>query len=323
MQRAVLLHLDSERAASRLAIERLSTVAPTECLAMATVAEILDTVEHTPGSVGLLPVEDSFEGEDTAVLDRLVFETSRVFVSEEVVVSESLGAFRLRTDRPEHLRTAVSHPRAIEHCHRFVREYGLATRFVGSTDEACALVAESGDPTLAALAPRVVAERAGLEPVVAAVDDVPDARTRFFLVGQSVGARTGHDKTTLVLTQPADRSGSLVRFLQAFSAHDVNLVSLHSRPITRAAGSYCFLATAEAHIHDQNLQMAIGALWEAGAHVKLLGSYPEWDGEQVLAPFDAAPLSSVGPDSSDADRGALLGPPAPRPSSPVAARSLG
>ncbi|MBI2710542.1 MAG: hypothetical protein HYX34_12755 [Actinobacteria bacterium] len=314
MRSAVLLHLTSERVPSQLAVGRLTTVVPSEVLAMATVGEILETVEHTPGCVGLLPVEDSFEGEDTAVLDRLVFETSGVFVCEEVVVSESLGAFRLRAETPEQLRTAVSHPRAIEHSHRFVREHGLATRFVGSIDEACKLVAESGDPTLVALAPSDAAERAGLVPVATSVVDVPDARTRLFLVSQDVAEPTGRDKTTLVLTQPTDRSGSLVRYLQAFSAHDVNLVSLHSRPIARAAGSYCFLATAEAHVHDATMRGAIEALWEAGAHIKLLGSYPEWEGEQVLAPFDVAPLASVGPDSPDEARSRLLradGAPAP------------
>ena len=94
----VLIHLASLRPESALAIAQLSTVAPSDVLSMATVVEILETVEHTPGCVGLLPVEDSFEGEHTAVLDRLIFETSKVYISEEVVVSERLDAFRVRTD---------------------------------------------------------------------------------------------------------------------------------------------------------------------------------------------------------------------------------
>lgn len=313
MQHPVLFHLASVKPSSQRAIERLSTVAPSEVLGMATVAEILETVEHAPGCVGLLPVEDSFEGEHTAVLDRLVFGTANVFISEEVVISESLDAFRITTEAPEDLRTAVSHPRAIEHCHRFVREHGLATRFVDSTIEACRVVAESNDPTLVAIAPRDSAQRFGLTQVLSAVDDVPDARTRFFLVSRTVGARTGTDKTTLVLTQPLDRSGNLERFLRAFADHDVNLVSLHSRPLGSGAGSYCFLATAEAHIHERRMAAVVESLWEAGAQVKLLGSYPEWAGEQVVAPFDQAPLASVGPLSTVAERAALLDPAAPAP----------
>jgi prephenate dehydratase len=311
VQTPVLIHLASLRPESQLAIAQLSTVAPSDVLSMATVVEILETVEHTPGCVGLLPVEDSFEGEHTAVLDRLIFETSKVFISEEVVVSERLDAFRVRTDAREDLRIAVSHPKAIEHCHRFVREHGLATRFAGSTTDACRLVAESGDPSLVAIAPAAAAERYGLIRVMTAVDDVPDARTRFFLVGRSVGVRSARNRTTIVLTQPLDRSGNLERFLRAFADNDVNLVSLHSRPLGPLAGSYCFLATAEAHIHEGRMTAVIEALWEAGAQIKLLGSYPEWEGEHVVAPFDRPPLASVGPLSDAGDQEQLLHPAAP------------
>lgn len=301
----VLLHLSSHRPLSLRAIDELTTVRPGEVLAMATVAEVLETVESTPGCVGLLPVEDSFEGENTAVVDRLVFGTSRVSVSEEVVVAETLDAFRFRTDGPVETRIAISAPRAIEHCHRFIRENGLVTRFTGSTQEACRIVAESGDRSLVALAPREVAEAYGLVPVASSVDDMPEARTRFFLVGQHVAEPTGHDKTTLVLTQPDDRSGNLRRFLEAFATHGVNLVSLHSRPL-RSAAEYCFLVTAEAHLTEPRMAAAIEELWAAGAQIKVVGSYPHWGGDQVVAAF-AEPPASVGRQSTDAERAALLG----------------
>ena len=306
MSDTVLFHLASLRAESASAISLLSTVQPAEVLAMSTVAEILETVEHTPGCVGLLPVEDSFDGDHTSVLDRLIFSTANVFIREEVVVSETLDAFRAPNLAPDAVRTAVSHPKAIEHCHRFIRENGLLTRFVASSTDACRTVAEANDPSLVAIAPEAVAERFGLERVAGSIDDVPDARTRFFLVGRAVSEATGRDKTTLVLTQPLDRSGNLELFLRAFADNDVNLVSLHSRPLGPHAGSYCFHATAEVHIHDARMTKVVEALWEAGAQVKLLGSYPEWQGDQVVAPFDQPPLASVGGQSSESERSAFV-----------------
>lgn len=305
MEASVLLHLTSQGPLSRRAIAELTTVTPSEVLAMATVAEVLETVENTPGCAALLPVEDSYEGLNTAVLDRLVFQTSRVLVSEEIVVSESVDAFRVPGDPPTAARVAVSEPRAIEHCHRFIRENGLFTHFVGSAHEACQLVAERGDGTLVALAPREVAEAFGLVPVAASVDDTPEARTRFFLVGRSVAAPTGDDKTTLVLTQPSDRSGNLQRFLAAFTDHEVNLVTLHSRPL-RSSAEFCFTVTAEAHISEPRMAAAIESMWAAGAQIKLVGSYPHWRGDQVVSPF-AEPPGSVGRQSSGAERAGLLG----------------
>lgn len=311
MDPVVLLHVSSHRPLALRAIDALTTVTAGEVLAMATVAEVLETVEHTPGCAGLLPVEDSYGGEDTAVLDRLIFGTSKVYVAEEVVVGETLDAFGVPGDGPVEARTAVSEPRAIEHCRAFIQQNGLLTRFVGSTQGACRMVAESADPSLVAIAPREVADAFGLVPVAASVGDVPEARTRFFLVSRSVAAPTGRDKTTLVLTQPADRSGNLQRFLAAFTDHGVNLVSLHSRPLESAA-EFCFIVTAEAHIHEPGMAAAIGALWAAGAQIKLVGSYPHWSGDQVVAPFGEPP-ASVGRQSPATDRDALLGPPAPVP----------
>src|SRR5688572_30814194 len=122
MDPVVLLHVSSHRPLALRAIDALSTVTAGEVLEMATVAEVLETVEHTPGCAGVLPVEDSYGGEDTAVLDRLIFGTSRVFVAEEVVVGETLGAFGIPGEGPGEARTAVSEPRAVEHCRRFIQE---------------------------------------------------------------------------------------------------------------------------------------------------------------------------------------------------------
>ena len=58
MHDAVLFHLASVRPESEQAIRLLATVSPTEALAMATVAEILETVEPTPGRLWLLPGEE-------------------------------------------------------------------------------------------------------------------------------------------------------------------------------------------------------------------------------------------------------------------------
>lgn len=305
MEPAVLLHLTSQAPLARRAVDELSTVSPTEVLAMATVTEVLETVENTPGCAGLLPVEDSYEGLNTAVLDRLVFGTSRVYVSEEIVVAESIDAFRVPGEGPTAGRVAVSEPRHIEHCHRFIRENGLFTHFVGSTAEACRLVRDSGDPTLVALAPREVAETFGLVPVAASVEDMPQARTRFFLVSQGVAAPTGDDKTTLVLTQPDDRSGNLQRFLAAFTDHEVNLVALHSRPL-KSAAEFCFTVTAEAHVTEPRMAAAVDEMWAAGAQIKVVGSYPHWRGPQVVSPF-AEPPCSVGRQSSAAEKALVLG----------------
>lgn len=309
-QPVILCYLESDGALALEAVERLRTVSPTEVLPMPTVAQVLETVEHTPGSAGLLPIENSYDGEALSVYDRLVFESWNAYIRDEVVVADSLDAFAVSPDAKEAAHTAVSSPRGIEHCFRFVQEQGLAVRYADTTAEACRLVEASGDPGVIALAPTRVASNFRLVTVAAGIEDLPDLKTRFIVVSREVTPPTGDDKTTLVVTPAVDRTGTLADLLEAFGENDVNMVSLISRPLRAAVGTHCFQITCEGHIADPPLQATVRRLWDKGARVKLLGSYPCWTGDQVMTPFDALPASSVGPDDGDAEQRRLLAPPA-------------
>lgn len=310
MQRAILCYLESDGSLALDAVEQLRTVAPTEILPMPTVAQVLETVEHTPGSAGLLPIEDSYEGEATSVYDRLAFESWHAYIRDEVVVSDSLDAFAVAAGAADIVHTAVSSPRGIEHCFRFVQEHGLAVRYADSTAEACRVVADSGDDGLVALAPTRTAASFGLVRVAAGIEDLPDLKTRFIVVSRQVAERTGDDKTTLVVTPAVDRSGTLADLLDAFGANVVNIVSLISRPLRASVGTHCFQITCEGHLSDTPVQATIRQLWDKGARVKVLGSYPAWSGDQVMTPFDALPAASVGPDDAESEQARLLAPPA-------------
>ncbi|MBA2282068.1 MAG: hypothetical protein H0W25_12685 [Acidimicrobiia bacterium] len=308
-QRAILCYLESDGSLALEAIERLRTIAPSVVLPMPTVAQVLETVEHTPGSAGLLPIEDSYDGESLAVYDRLVFESRNAYIRDEVVVSDSLDAFAQGEAAAEAAHTAVASPRGIEQCFRFVQEHGLRVRYVESAVEACRVVSTAVDEGLIALAPTRMAERFGLATIAAGIEDLPDLKTRFIVVSREVAPPTGDDKTTLIVTPAVDRSGTLVDLLGAFGENDVNMVSLISRPLRASVGTHCFQITCEGHVSDQPLQATIKRLWDKGARIKVLGSFPAWTGDQVMTPFDALPTSSVGPAEAPVDQRRLLAPP--------------
>ena len=66
----------------------------------------------------------------------------------------------------------------------------------------------------------------------------------------TVAAPTGHDRTTIVCFQDADRPGSLYGILGRFAARDINLTKLESRPTKRGLGDYCFVIEFEGHVAD-------------------------------------------------------------------------
>jgi prephenate dehydratase len=309
MQPVILCYLESDGPLALEAITKLRTVAPTEVLPMPTVAHVLETVEHTPGSAGLLPIEDSYEGEALAVYDRLVFDSWHAFIRDEVVVADTLDAFAVSGVASELAHTAVSTPRGIDHCIRFVQEHGLRVRYADSHTDACRQVAATGDEGLVAIAPVRVGEAFDLVTVAVGIEDLPDLKTRFIVVSRDVAPPTGDDKTTLVVTPAVDRSGTLVDLLGAFGENDVNMVSLLSRPLRASMGTHCFQITCEGHISDPAVRATVRRLWDKGARVKVLGSFPAWTGDQVMTPFDSLPASSVGPDDSVDDQHRLLAPP--------------
>lgn len=108
------------------AIALFRSVDEYEPLPMASVSEVIQTVNYTPGSLGVVAIENSTEGELTTVTDKLVFESSNVRVQEEVVLAETMCAFGLGS--PTLALTVVSHPLVLDLCSRFIRERGFLTR---------------------------------------------------------------------------------------------------------------------------------------------------------------------------------------------------
>ena len=92
----------------------------------------------------------------------------------------------------------------------------------------------------------------GLDVAATDIEDHPDNATRFVLVRpNAIPAPTGHDKTSIVCFQRADTPGSLHSILGQFTARNINLTKLESRPTKAGLGNYCFIIDFEGHIDDE------------------------------------------------------------------------
>ena len=272
---------------------------------MGSLWEVLETVEHTPDAFGIVPIETSVDGELMSDVDRILFSTSNVLFSGEVVLSESIAVFAYQADCQP--RTVVSHPDVLQICHSFIAMNALRSEISDATSVACERVRDARDPGLVALAPHEVGASYGL---VAVRDDpagIPEIRTRYLLASRHVGEPSGADRTMFAITPPRDAPGVLAQLLDAFSRNGVNLSSLTSRPLrsTDTAAHYTFVITCDGHISDTAVQSAVGDVFDAGCHVRLLGSFPRWVGADVCTPFGEMPLGS----RSATEANALLNPP--------------
>ena len=247
-----------------------------EAVPFPTVPDVLDAVVAGEVECGVVPIENSIEGVVNFTQDALSFDYD-LLITREIVLDIELCLVAKPGTSVDDVKELLSIPVATAQCHRFLRQRlpGIEPHAANSTAEAARLVADD-DGASAAIAPRVAAARYGLDVIAADIADHPGNQTRFVVVARDgIPARTGHDRTGMVVFQRADEPGSLISILQEFAARRINLSNLLSRP-TKAGGlgDYCFVIYADAHIDDEVLADALRALHAKQGAVKFLGSYP-------------------------------------------------
>ena len=254
-----------------------SDLASLERIAYATVPDVLDAVERHEVECGFVPIENSIEGTVNFTQDALVFDHD-LLIQREVVLDIEHCVVGRPGSRLDQITVLHSIPVATAQCHNFIRNKLKSADVLAanSTADAARLAADANDSSIAALAPRSAAAHYGLEVLVENVADHQGNQTRFVLVGKdSIPAKTGHDKTGLVVFQRADEPGSLISILQEFAARRINLSNLLSRPTKRGGlGDYCFIMYADGHIEDELVADALRELHAKQGSVKFLGSYP-------------------------------------------------
>ncbi|MGI8759126.1 MAG: prephenate dehydratase [Acidimicrobiales bacterium] len=267
-----------------------------ELVPMASISEVLSATAGGGIALGFVPMENSIEGTVNVTLDTLAFETD-LLIQREVVVHVQLNLLVPKGSVLADVTTVVSMPHAAAQVRRFLaRELpGATTEAANSTAEAARLVSERGEPGMAAVGTALAAELYGLDVAATDIEDHPENQTRFVVVAtEGVPAPTGHDKTTVVCFQRADRPGSLLAILQEFAARAVNLTKLESRPTKRSLGEYCFIIDFEGHLADELVADCLRDLKAKLANVKFLGSYPAagHHGDTLRRDADAAWLAA-------------------------------
>ena len=241
-----------------------------------TIGEVLAAVAEGSVDLGFVPLENAIEGTVPATIDGLVFDHD-LFITREVVLDIHLHLMVRKGTTLAEISEIHSYPHALAQVRGWVAANlpGARTVAANSTAEAARQLAENGESFQAVVANRLCAELYGLEILANEIEDHEDNQTRFAVVSATLIAEpTGHDHTSIVCFQDADRPGSLYAILGQFAARDINLTNLQSRPTKRGLGDYCFIIDLEGHLADQVVSDCLRDLKAHLADVKFLGSYP-------------------------------------------------
>lgn len=255
---------------------READLAAGELVAYPLMTDVLFAVAEGELDLGVVPVENAIEGTVNATVDTMAFDVD-VLIQREMLEPVSLNLLTVPGAASAGIKQVVSIPVASAQCRSWLRANLPNVEYIAakSTAEAAERVAAGGDRSVAAIANLRAGQVYGLDLAAAEIEDHPENQTRFVLVARhGVPAPTGHDKTSIVVYQRADRPGSLLSILQEFAARSINLSLLLSRPTKTSLGDYCFLVDLDGHISDPVVADCLRSLRAKHADVKFLGSYP-------------------------------------------------
>jgi chorismate mutase / prephenate dehydratase len=245
-----------------------------EAEACASIDEVFRAAESGGAQFAVVPVENSSEGAVGRTLDLLLRTPLRICgevalrVHQHLLRRESGGGAPLQG-----LRRVYSHPQSLAQCQAWLGAHlPLAERVpAASNGEAARLAAAEADGC--AIGPQIAAERYGLAVVASNIEDDPNNRTRFLVLGSQDPAPTGRDATSLVMSAP-NRPGAMHALLTPLAAHGVSMTRIESRPMRVGQWEYYFFVDLEGHRSDAPVAAALAELENIAPLVKILGSYP-------------------------------------------------
>ena len=178
------------------------------------------------------------------------------------------------------VKTVAAHPVAYAQVSAWLQaNLPNAKHLVATSNAAAAADLLAGSAADAAISTPHITDHYEVAVLAKNIADSKHAQTRFVQVGLPgvQPARTGSDKTSIIVELPSDRPGSLLEMLEQFAARGVNLSRIESRPVGDRFGRYRFNIDAEGHIEDEAIAEALMGLHRFSPKVIYLGSYAKAD----------------------------------------------
>jgi len=250
------------------ALEHFPDGLPLPCFSF---EDALDAVREGKAGHAIIPIENSLHGR-VADMHFLLPESGLAIVAEHFLRIRHCLIGR----QGETIRQAMSHPQAIGQCRIWLRGQGITPVAYADTAGAAAAVAESEEPGVAAIAPRLAAELYGLNVLAEGIEDEDHNTTRFTILAKA--ARTPEADvpvmTTLVF-EVKNIPAALYKAMGGFATNGVNMTKLESYQRGGTFAATEFYADIEGMPGDPAVDRALEELRFHSKWVRLLGTYPQ------------------------------------------------
>ena len=233
---------------------------------------VFQAVEKGLCRYGVLPIENSSAGSVTEVYDLM---KGRDFSIVRGTRLHIMHALLTRGAKLGQIREVISHEQAVRQCAPFLKAHPeIRVTLCANTAVAAQTVANSGRDDLAAIASPACAELYGLTALPDSIQASDNNHTRFIVISKKPEIYPGANRISLMLTLP-HVAGSLYRMIARFSALEMNLLKIESRPIPGRDFEFMFYFDVEASCANPEVLSLLAELESTVSQFAFLGNYAE------------------------------------------------
>lgn len=232
-------------------------------------------LESGEADLAMIPIENTIAGRVADI--HYLLPESRLHIVGEYFMPIRFQLMVLPGVSRDEIHTVHSHIHALGQCRKIIRSNGWKPVVAGDTAGAAKLVAERGDRTMAALAPRLAADLYGLEIIAENVEDTENNVTRFVVLSRDetwVKRRTPDQLiVTTFVFNVRNIPAALYKAMGGFATNGINMTKLESYQLGGKFVATQFYADIEGHPDDVPVRQALEELRFFSEKVRILGVY--------------------------------------------------
>lgn len=231
-------------------------------------AAVFEAVEAGDAAFGVVPFENSTTGDVSGILDLLYTHNCYITAMYDLPVHQNL--LGLPGSKISDIKTIVSHEQSLSQSKRFLDMLNAELIPFANNGLAAKHVAETKDPSLAAVASLEAGELYGLVPLAADIASEGTNTTRFIIISKEP-AQAG-DRFSLLITVE-NRVGTLADVINSIAASGYNMENIKSRPMPKRPWEYYFYIELLGSPDSQDTQILLESLGRVCLSARTLGCY--------------------------------------------------